>query len=400
MDTERSRPLWHSLSEDDVLARQGSSPAGLAPEEAQARFGAYGPNTLPEAKRRTLMRLFLGQFQSPLIYILLVAAVLAAFLGKHGDAAVILAVVVVNALIGTFQEGRAEHSMAALQRLAALRALVIRGGVEVSIEARDLVPGDVLVLAAGDAVGADARLVEAVALEAAEAALTGESLPVAKAVEALPEDTLLADRTNMLYYGTHITAGRGLAVVVATALDTEVGKIARMSAGAEEPPTPLEQRIAQFGRYLVAAALVMFTVVLGLGLLRGLPFVDIFMVAISQMVSMVPEGLPVAMTIALAVGMQRMAKRGAIVRRLAAVETLGSTSVICSDKTGTLTRNEITVVSLRLADGRELEVSGTGYAPQGAFSQAGEAVEPDAGLRALLEAVGLCNDAKLIPRAR
>jgi Ca2+-transporting ATPase len=326
MDADHKHPPWHSLSADDALAEQRSGPEGLAPDEVRGRFAAHGPNALPETKRRTLWRLFLSQFQSPLIYILLVAAVLAAFLGKHGDAAVILAVVVVNALIGTFQEGRAERSMAALQRLAVLRVLVIRGGTEVSVEARDLVPGDLLVLAAGDAVGADARLVEAAALEAAEAALTGESLPVAKHVEPLPEDTLLADRTNMVYSGTHITAGRARAVVVATGLDTEVGKIARMTAGAEEPPTPLEQRIAQFGRYLVAAALVMFSVVLGLGLLRGLPFIDIFMVAISQMVSMVPEGLPVAMTIALAVGMQRMAARGAIVRRLAAVETLGSTS--------------------------------------------------------------------------
>jgi len=397
MGTQYRHRYWHSLSPDQVLAVQGSRPEGLTPDEVSARSRDYGPNALPEPKQRSLIWLVLSQFHSPLIYILFVAALLAAFLGEHGDAAVILAVVVVNALIGTFQEGRAERSMAALQRLATLRVRVIRGGAEVSIEACELVPGDLLAVAAGDGVGADARVVEAAALEAAEAALTGESLPVSKQIEALPEDTLLADRTNMLYSGTHITAGRGRAIVVATGQATEVGKIAQLTASAEQPPTPLEVRIAQFGRYLVAAALVMFAVVLGLGLLRGLPFVDIFMVAISQMVSMVPEGLPVAMTIALAVGMQRMAARGAIVRRLAAVETLGSTSVICSDKTGTLTRNEMTVTALRLADGRQIEVSGVGYAPDGRLTEGGEPAEQDVVLRSLLEAIALCNDARLRP---
>lgn len=397
MEAEYEHALWHDLSAADVIERQASSADGLAPDEAATRLRTHGPNALPESKRRSLTRLFLGQFQSPLIYILFIAALLAMFLGKHGDSAVILAVVVVNALIGSFQEGRAERSMAALKRLASVRVRVIRGGAEAEIEARDLVPGDLLVLGAGDAVGADARLIEAAGLETGEAALTGESLPVAKQVEPLPEHTLLADRTNMVYSGTHLTAGRGQAMVVATGLATEVGKIARLTATAEEQPTPLELRIAQFGRYLVAAALAMFVVVLGLGLLRGLPFVDIFMVAISQMVSMVPEGLPVAMTIALAVGMQRMAARGAIVRRLAAVETLGSTSVICTDKTGTLTRNEMTVVAIRLPDAREIAVTGVGYSPKGTLLDLGQPAYKDVAVQRLLEAVALCNDATLVP---
>jgi Ca2+-transporting ATPase len=396
VDADQKRVPWHSLSTDEALAQQASNLDGLSAEEAAVRLSDYGPNALPETKKRSLVRLFFSQFQSPLIYILFVAALLAMFLGKHGDALVILAVVVVNALIGSIQEGRAERSMAALKRFAMIRVRVIRGGDELEITAQELVPGDVLILSAGDAVGADARLIEVAGLEAGEAALTGESLPVAKQVEPLPDETLLADRANMLYSGTNVTAGRGRAVVVATGLATEIGKIARMTASAEEPATPLELRIAQFGRYLVAAALIMFVIVLGLGLMRGLPFVDIFMVAISQMVSMVPEGLPVAMTIALAVGMQRMAGRGAIVRRLAAVETLGSTSVICTDKTGTLTRNEMTVTEIRLSDGRVIEVTGVGYSPQGGLLENGQPVDQDEVLQALLEAIALCNDARLV----
>jgi Ca2+-transporting ATPase len=403
MATERrpavqAAPAWHSLTAAETLEWQGVSAArGLGAEAVARRRAEHGPNALPEAKRRSVVRLILRQFQSPLIYILFIAALLAIFLGKQGDAVVILVVVVVNALIGSFQEGRAERSMAALHRLSTLHARVLRDGAEQLVEARELVPGDVLLLAAGDAIGADARLIEAAALEAGEAALTGESLPVAKHARALPEDTLLADRVNMIYSGTHVTAGRARAVVVATGLATEVGKIARLTATAEEPKTPLEQRIAQFGRYLVAAALGMFVVVLGLGLARGLSFIDIFMVAISQMVSMVPEGLPVAMTIALAVGMQRMARRGAIVRRLAAVETLGSTSLICSDKTGTLTRNEMTVTDVWLSGDRRIEVSGAGYHPEGALRENGRESPPDTALAALLEAVALCNDARLVP---
>jgi len=390
---------WHALTAEEALRRQAvAAERGLGAEDLARRRAECGPNALPEAERRSVIRLVLRQFQSPLIYILFIAALLAMFLGKQGDAVVILIVVAVNALIGSLQEGRAERSMAALHRLSTLRARVLRDGAERLIEARDLVPGDVLLLAAGDAVGADARLIEAAALEIGEAALTGESLPVVKQAGALPEDTLLADRVNMVYSGTHVTAGRARAVVVATGPATEVGKIARLTATAEEPKTPLELRIAQFGRYLVAAALGMFVLVLGLGLARGLSFIDIFMVAISQMVSMVPEGLPVAMTIALAVGMQRMAARGAIVRRLAAVETLGSTSVICSDKTGTLTRNEMTVTALWLPGERNITVDGVGYQPEGLLREDGRAMRAeDPAVTALLEAVVLCNDARLVP---
>ncbi len=390
---------WHAVAAPEVFQRvHGDAARGLSREEAVRRLAEHGPNTLPEAKHRPLWRVLLRQFASPLIYILFVAAVVAFAMGHLGDAVVILIVVLINAVIGTVQEGRAERSMEALRRLSALKVRVLRGGQEEIIEAHNLVPGDLVLLSAGDAVGADARLLEAAALEAAEAALTGESLPVAKHPEPLPEDTSLADRRNMVYSGTHIAAGRGRAVVVATGLATEVGKIARLTAAAADPKTPLELRIHQFGHYLVGAAIGLFILVVAIGLVRGLPFGEILMVAISQMVSMVPEGLPVAMTIALAVGMQRMAKRGAIVRRLAAVETLGSTSVICSDKTGTLTKNEMTVTALWLGDGRQIEITGAGYSPEGKLLAAGSdtTCADDPALRSLLEAVALCNDAQLV----
>jgi len=395
---------WHALPVTEASAALRSDPAsGLTNAEVKQRLERYGPNELPETARTPLWKVFITQFASPLIYILVVAAVIAFAMGHRADAVVILVVVVINSIIGAVQEGRAERSMAALRRLSRLRTRVIREGQMVEVEARDLVPGDLMLLAAGDAVGADARVVEEAALEISEAALTGESLPVEKHGNVLEAETGLADRRNMVYSGTHVAAGRGKAFVVASGLATEVGKIARLTASAGDPKTPLEMRIDQFGRYLVAAALGMFAVVLSIGYARGLPFLDVFMVAISQMVSMVPEGLPVAMTIALAVGMQRMARRGVIVRRLAAVETLGSTSVICSDKTGTLTRNEMTVTRLWLPGGRTIEVSGAGYAPEGSLDLDGDKIDAtsDTGVCALVEAAVLCNDAKLVaPDAR
>ena len=390
-----SRP-WHSLSAAETAAAlEVDLRSGLDPEEVARRRQAFGSNELPKERQRSSLRLFLRQFQSPLIYILMVASVLAFALGHRGDAGVILLVVIINAVIGWAQERRAARSMAALRRLSALQVRVVRGGRERLIDAGMLVPGDLLMLSAGDAVGADARLIEARALQAAEASLTGESLPVDKQIEALPRETLLAERANMLYSGTHVTSGRCTALVVATGGDTEVGGIAELTQAAETQKTPLEVRIEQFGRFLVLAALALFAMVITIGLPRGIAVVDILMVAISQMVSMVPEGLPVAMTIALAVGMQHMAGRGAIVRRLAAVETLGSTSVICSDKTGTLTRNEMTVTALWLPDDRQIAVSGVGYAPTGSLTGVDKGGR-DPGLRRLLEAAALCNDARLL----
>jgi Ca2+-transporting ATPase len=287
--------------------------------------------------------------------------------------------------------------MESLRRMAATRVRVLRGGEEAAIEARALVVGDVLVLAAGDAVGADARLLWTSRLETQEAALTGESVPVAKGAEPVVASAAVPDRTDVVFAGTHVAAGRGRAVVVATGTATEVGRIALLAESAVDGRTPLERRVAQLGTYLALAAVGVFAIVLAAGAARGLPLDRILMVAISQLVSTVPEGLPVAMTIALAVGMQRMAQRRAIVRRLAAVESLGSTTVICTDKTGTLTRNEMTVTRLWLPGGREIRVSGTGYAPEGRLLEGDRSVraDDDPGVKALLEAAALCSDAEV-----
>ena len=390
---------WHALHDEEALAAaDADAVVGLSEAEARRRLAHFGPNALPEPKQRSVLAVFVDQFKSPLIYLLFVAAGVAFLLGHTSDSAVILAVVLLNALVGSFQEGRAERSLQALRKLATHEARVVRDGRETKTDVRSVVPGDIVVLEAGDAVPADARLLDGTALQIAEAALTGESVPVTKALQPLAPDTPLADRRNMAYAGTHVTAGRARAVVVATGLATEIGHIATLAEGAEELETPLERRIAQFGRYIMLAAAGIFVLILAVGLLRGLSFAQIVMVGISQVVSMIPEGLPVAVTVALAVGVQRMARRRAVVRRLAAIETLGSTTVICSDKTGTLTRNEMTVTRLCFPDGREVAVTGVGYEPEGQLLD-GErelelAAEPE--LRALVEAVALCNDAELI----
>jgi magnesium-transporting ATPase (P-type) len=395
-----SKPLSapHARSLAEVSAALGSDPnLGLGADEARSRLAQFGPNALPEAPRGSLLWVFLRQFQSPLVYLLLVAAAVALALGELSDALVIVAVVVLNAAIGTFQEGRAERSLAALRSVAQQRARVLRDGQELEIAARELVPGDLISLQAGDAIGADARVVEAAQLNVAEAALTGESVPVQKAPSAVAEDAPLAERASMLFAGTHLTAGRGRALVVATGTATELGKIAQLAESAEQMKTPLEARIAQFGRVLSFSALGAFALIAGVGSLRKVPFSELVMIGISQVVGMIPEGLPVAMTVALALGVTRMARRGAIVRKLAAVETLGSTTVIASDKTGTLTRNEMTVTHVVLPDARGLEVEGSGYAPQGVLREGGapRSAADDAALRELLEACVLCNDADL-----
>jgi Ca2+-transporting ATPase len=389
---------WHALDGDQVVAVLGSQRAsGLTAAEAAQRLERHGANALPEPPPSSLLAVFGRQFKSPLIYLLLFAAGLALALDEHTDAIVILVVVVLNALIGAFQEGRAERAVHALRQLTQHKARVVRDGRELVIEAREVVPGDVLVFESGDAIAADARLLDAAALRVAEAALTGESVPVVKEPVAIAAGAALADRNDMAYAGTYVTAGRGRAVVVATGRDTEIGHIAAMAGTAVEPKTPLERRIDQFGRYVIVGALCVFAAVVGVGVLQGAPFGSMLMIGVSSLVGMVPEGLPVAMTIALAVGVQRMARRRAIVRRLSAVETLGSTTVICSDKTGTLTRNEMTVTLLSLPDSSQIAVTGVGYAPEGQLLAGGQPVavaEGSAVLR-LLEAGALCNDAQL-----
>ncbi len=389
----------HAMPCGEVLESfQSEAVRGLNPSEVDARLLKYGANILPGEKPRPLWAIFLRQFQSPLIYLLLVAAGIALWMGRAEDAGVIFAVVLLNSLVGSVQEGRARRSMESLRRLSQNLAMVRRGGERISVPAAGLVPGDIVELAAGDAVSADCRLLEVRALEVGEAVLTGESMPVRKTMEVLDADTPKLEQANMVFSGSEVTAGRAVAVVVSTGLETQVGRIATLTRGAKEVPTPLESRIHQFGRWLAAAAVALFFVLLGLGLARGMAWHDILMVAISQMVSMVPEGLPVAMTVALAVGMQRMARSGAIVRRLSAVETLGSTGVICTDKTGTLTGNEMTATRIWLPGAGGLEVEGSGYAPKGSIRRGEGEIDPgsESALRRLLEAGALCNDARLV----
>jgi Ca2+-transporting ATPase len=410
-----ARP-WHARAVDDVaVAVEADLARGLSTSEATARLARDGRNALPETPPSSLLVVFARQLKSPLIFLLMGAAVLALFIGERTDAAVIAVVVVLNAVIGALQEGRAERSLAALKRLTGHTARVVRDGHELDVAADEIVAGDVLVLTAGDAVSADARVVDHATLQVAEAALTGESVPVGKSAGPVAVDTPLAERGSMLFAGTYVVAGRARAVGVATGPRTEIGHIAALATAGDEPPTPLERRIARLGRVVIVLAIALFVIVIVVGLLRGVAAHELLMIAISQIVGLVPEGLPVAMTVALAVGVQRMAKRKAVVRRLSAVETLGSTTVICTDKTGTLTRNEMTATTLVLADGRVIDAGGTGYTPIGTLRMAGCAVatdddgdrsdgndrsdRSDDDVHELLRAIVLCNDASLLPPA-
>ena len=388
---------WHALDAGRVAVELGTDGSrGLPRAEAAARRLRYGPNELPHTKPPGFGSRLLRQVKSPLVLLLAAASALAFALGEHVDACVIVGVIAIDAFLGALHEGRAERALEALSRLARARVRVIRDGNESEIDSLELVPGDVFLCAAGDAITADARLVEAESLGVNESALTGESEPVAKLATPLPVDTQLPDRANSLHAGTHVTSGRGRAIVVATGQRSELGKLARLTVDAPRTPTPLEQRLARLGHVLLAFALSVFVLLLLVGWWRGLPAGELWMVAISQLVSTVPEGLPVALTIALAIGVQRMAARRAILRRLAAVETLGSTSVICSDKTGTLTCNEMTVTALALRGGREVEVTGLGYAPEGGLHERGEPAVRDSALSELVSAATLCNDADVV----
>ncbi|MCX7825802.1 MAG: HAD-IC family P-type ATPase, partial [Verrucomicrobiae bacterium] len=392
------KQTWHSQTVEEVCRGLAVDPSvGLSSQEAAKRFVEHGPNELREKAGTPAWVMFLHQFKSPLIYVLLAAALVALFLGELKDAGVIFGVLVINAVIGFIQEGRAERSMVALKKLASPKSRVRRDGKVVSVPSRDLVPGDVLILSAGDRIAADARLTDVAALICSEGALTGESTGVNKKLEPLPEDAPLADRKNMVFAGTVVASGRGESVVVATGMHSELGKIATMVQEAGETLTPLQVRMQSFSKMIIIVVLSVIGLVFMQGLWRGLPVREIFMVALSQAVSAIPEGLPVAVTVALAVGMQRMARRRAIIRKLAAVETLGSATVICTDKTGTLTKNEMSVTRV-IMPGRKISVTGIGYEPKGEFQdENGKPVTAGAGtdLRALLECGALCNDAAL-----
>ncbi len=389
---------WHSKDCEWVLSKLDVNPAkGLSSNEVLKREKIYRKNELAKKPLRPLYKVFFGQFASPLIYLLLLAAIAAFFLGEATDAFVILFVVVLNSIIGAFQEGRAERSLAALKKLTQVFVNVLRNGSEKKIPGSDLVPGDIILLHPGDSIPADSRILDSFSFETSEASLTGESLPVSKSNEVLPEKAFLSDRYNMIYAGTFVTSGRAKVVVVGTGINTEIGKISKLSESTKILHTPLEKRITEFSRYLIILAVALFIIIIFVGHLRDIPLMEIVMIAISQMVSMVPEGLPVAVTIALAVGVQRMAEKKTIVRKLSAVETLGSTTVICSDKTGTLTKNEMTVTNIKLADGRKFSIRGVGYLPEGDILEGDNIInpDPDDDLGLLIKISILCNDSNL-----
>lgn len=363
---QTSREAWHTLAAAEVLAQFGSSAVGLSVPEAARRLTADGPNELAEGKSIGRLQILLSQFKSVIIWVLIAAGIISGVLGDSVDAIAILAIVVLNAGIGFYQEFSAEKSIAALKQMTAAQAKLRRGGQVVSIPASGIVAGDILALEAGDVVAADARLLEVAALQCIESALTGESEAVAKHAATLAaSDVPLGDRENMVFMGTSVAAGTGLAVVVATAMRTELGRIAELieEAGSEQA-TPLQRKLDAVGRILVWAALGIVGGLFGIGLLRGTAVGELVLTSISLAVAAVPEGLPAVVTVALSLGVLRMARRHALVRKLAAVETLGSTSVICTDKTGTLTVGEMTVRALYVA-GHSYEVTGEGYGPDG-----------------------------------
>ena len=405
--TEDQAP--HSRPVDEVLARLGTvAERGLSESEASGRRAEVGPNQLAEQAPRSRWRAFLGQFLEPVIGILIAAALIAGLMGEWVDTLAILAIVVLNGVLGFFQEERAEQALAALQKLSAPMAKVVRDGILRSIPARELVPGDRIVLEAGDSIPADARLIRSFGFRVQEAALTGESVPVSKDSDAMVEaESSLGDRRNMVYMGTTSAAGKADAVVVGTGMNTELGRIAGMLGRTEREPTPLQRRLAELGKTLIILVLGIVALIFLLRLLRGGELFESFLLSVSLAVAAVPEGLPAVVTLALAVGLQRLVRRNALIRKLPSVETLGSVTVICSDKTGTLTRNEMTVREV-VTGSAHYHVSGAGYEPKGGFhprdesgkGEDDEAIDPQdwPDLMRALQIAAWCNTARVTAR--
>ncbi len=375
---------------DEVFTSLNSSPSGLAVAEARARLGQYGPNELIEHRKKTAFRMFLDQFKDFMILVLIAAAVVSGIIGEASDTIAIIVILVLNAALGFSQEYRAEKAMEALKKMAAANATVLRGGERIILPASEIVPGDVVLLEAGNVIPADLRVIESASLSVDEAAVTGESLPVEKQVTLLPGDALpLADRKNMLYKGTIVTYGRGRGVVIATAMKTELGMIATMLQQEEEGKTPLQKRLAHFGQRISIVVLIICAVVFAAGFFRGEPAVNIFLVAVSLAVAAIPEALPAVVTIALALGARKMVKLNALVRKLPSVETLGSVTYICTDKTGTLTVNRMAVEEVWV-DGKILK--GAGRRSQNSSNSGPMTLDP---CPLLFTALALSNDACL-----
>jgi len=410
---------WHSEEIDEVTRDLSVVQGGLTSQEAQERLRKYGYNELQEKKKRTALHMFIGEFKDVFILLLIVATIFSGIIGYYelasgqsenflesfADTITIGAIVILVGITGFIQEYRAEKAMDALKKLTAPKARVLRDGKETIIPAKELVPGDILVLEEGDHIPADARLMEVVELKTNEAVLTGESNSVNKGLKTLKENTSISERQNMVFTATHVVYGRGRAVVVSTGMNTEFGKIAEMVQTAEEEETPLQKKLDRFaskiGKVVVAVCAVIFAMeavdVLLLGQVKIDGFIQAFMSSISLAISAVPEGLPAIVTIALALGAREFVKKNAIVRRLSAAEGLGAVTVICSDKTGTITKGEMTV--RQGYTGNQLyEVTGVGYEPKGEFRVGSDAIKPDTDLELLLIAGALCNNASLQPK--
>jgi Ca2+-transporting ATPase len=389
-------PDWWSLTPEEVLQELRARPAGLTAKEAEERLERYGENVLREEARETRLQVFLRQFKSILIAILAIAAVVSFLVGEPQDAAAILIIVVLNALLGYTQEWQAGEAIEALKKMLVQRAVVIRDGEQQEIDASGVVPGDVVLLEMGERVPADLAIVEATSLQVDEAPLTGESAPVDKAPGRLPPATDLAGRSNMTFAGTTVVNGRGWGVVVATGMETEFGKIAGLSQLVTAEATPLSRQMDVLGRDIGFIALGIAALAVVVGLLQERGLLEMFLVGVSLAVAVIPEGLPAVVTLTLAIGIKTMMQKNCLIRRLPASETLGAVSVICTDKTGTLTRNEMAVVRVK-TPGAEVTVTGTGYAPEGEFLLDGRAIDPGdyPGLRQFLRAVLLCNHATI-----
>jgi len=395
---------WHALRAEAVLQKLDSSPLGLTSREAAQRLSRFGPNELVQTARVSPLRILLSQFVDVLVIVLIIAAIISASLGVlQGqnedlyDAVLIIVIVIMNAILGFVQEYRAERSLEALKSLAAPKAHVLREGGVVAVPSREVVPGDVVVLAAGDRIPADARLLEVASLRLNEASLTGESLPVSKAVEPLPRDSFLGDRKNMAFMGTAVDGGRGKAVIVETGMATQLGKIAGLVQQETKEETPLQRQLDRLGKQIGIAVLLAAGLIFVIGVLRDPGHIELlFLTAVGLSVAAIPEGLPAIVTISLALGLQRMIRRGALIRKLPAVEALGAASVICSDKTGTLTKGEMNV-RVVVAGTREYEVIGEGFDPSGVVRAERQVADLEAhpGLQRVLECGILCNDAVL-----
>ncbi|KUK10233.1 MAG: ATPase, P-type (Transporting), HAD superfamily, subfamily IC [Clostridia bacterium 41_269] len=391
---------WAALRIQEVIKYfHSDSTFGLTHKEAKKRLNMYGFNKLVDSTRVSPIKIFLSQFQDVMVIILIGAALLSGMLGEYADALTIFAIIILNAFLGLIQEYRAEKTIEALKKITSPTASVIREGEEIKISAEELVPGDVVLLKAGDRVPADIRLIKSMHLEVEESALTGESVPVRKDAQwaADGKKEKLAYPRNMVFMGTLVTRGKGRGIVVSTGMETEVGRIAELIQEAEETETPLQKRLAAVGKRLVVLCLVICFFVTAAGIIQGIPAYRMFLAGVSLAVAAVPEGMPAVVTIALAIGVQKMLSRRALVRKLPAVETLGCATVICSDKTGTLTKNEMTVREIWV-DGRTVSVTGEGYSPRGKFFLLGKeiSVSEIPALKMLLKIAVLCNNSKLL----